>query len=1142
MGIFNRGYFPFFAITKLILMLKRITLLLVITFIAGSYLKAQITTSSIIGTITDASNAALTGASIKATHLPTGTVYTTISSKGGQFTIYNMRAGGPYTIEITFVGFEKQKFDDIFLLLAEPFLLNSQMQKTVATLENVILTTTQRKSPIFNSSRTGAVTNLNKSQIERAPSITRSINDLTRATPQSNGASIAGGNYRQNNFTIDGADFNNSFGIGTNLPAGGSPISLDAIDEISVNISPFDIRQSGFIGSAINAITRSGTNNFAGSVYKYFRNEKQQGDQVNKTKFIRNPFSFEQWGVRVGGPIIKNKLFFFFNYETENSPKQVQTRFAATASEPFGSSSNIARPTSAELDAISDYLLKTYNYVTGPYDHYSTEIKRTKYLGRLDWNINKNHRFNVRYSQVEGGEPNPPSTSTGGSNFVNPSGYTNRQDINAMWFKNSNYFQGANFYSFAGELNSKFGKKVSNVLRGTYTYQNDSRSTTSSYFPFVDILKDNSVFTSFGYEPFSYGNLRKVKMFSFVDNLNWSHNNHNFTFGIQYDRSQTINGFQRFGASYYVFNSWNDFVTGAKPLNFALTYSFLPNFAQAFPSFKFAQSSVYGQDEIAINNKFRLTLGLRLDQPTYIDVTEIKTNPYILEKTFAGGLQMNTGVLPKKTIMASPRVGFNYDLYGNRSLQIRGGTGIFTGKVPFVWIVSQSGDNGMLQTTQGYNGTSSTPGPFNANPAAYRPATTPTPGSVIPTTIEALTPNYRFPQTWKSSLGLDTKVFGNGIFTLEAIFNRDLKTSVFENVNLVSPQPLNVAGYPDNRMIYPASTVSSTNNSIKYINPVMSTPAANSTVFVSNGAVAPSGSSIQAANVISMKNGNRGYYFSLSAQLQKQFNKNFFASISYTKSLAANLFNGGGDQPLSAWQGTEIAINPNVAELAYAGFVLPDRLSFNISYKKEYFKHLATTVSFFYNGSIDYRFSYVYSGDFNRDGTSNNDLIYIPKDPSEIDFTSFTFPNGVTYTAQQQKDIFFNYINQDKYLRAHKGQYAERNGAQAPWRNQLDVKFIQDLFINIGKNKNTVQFTLDIFNFGNLINPNWGKVRTVNASTLLVPTNATSGTIFTPGGTTRPTFRLQTDRNNPVTTTFRDNVSIASTYYMQFGLRYIFGN
>jgi hypothetical protein len=1122
-------------------MLKRILFLLVLALTASPILFAQITTSSLVGTVKDSKDQPLAGASITAVHQPTGTKYSTTSRPNGAFNIEYMRPGGPYTIEISYVGFETQKSDDVYLKLAEPFLMNTVMSTKGQVLENVVVSA-GRKNPVLNSSRTGAVTNLSRTQIERMPSISRSVNDLTRATPQSNGSSVAGGNYRQNNFTIDGSYFNNSFGIGTNLPAGGSPISLDAIDEISVSISPFDIRQSGFIGSSINAVTRSGTNKVSGSVYEYWRNEKQQGDKVGSTAFTPTPFTFKMYGIRLGGPIIKNKLFYFFNYETENQPKFVQTRVASTAAAPYGSSSNIARPTADSLNFMSQYLLKTYGYETGSFDNYNTEIKRTKYLGRIDWNINNRHHFMMRYSQVEGGEPNPPSTSTGGSNWPGYPTGQGRTDINSMWFQNSNYFQGANFYSFAAELTSKFGKGLSNILRGTYTYQNDSRSTTSTAFPLVDILSGGTPYTTFGYEPFSWGNLRKVKLYSFVDNITWAKGKHTVTGGVQVDLSETINGFQRFGTGFYIFNSWNDFVTGQKPVNYAFTYSFLPGFAQAFPKFKFMQSAIYAQDEIAVNNKLRLTFGLRLDQPKYLDVPEIKENPYITAVTFRDGIKINTGILPETKIMASPRIGFNYDMYGNRSLQLRGGTGIFTGNIPFVWIVSQSGDNGMLQTTQGFNGTTNTPGPFNPDPAAYRPSTTPTPGSVIPTTIEALTPDYKFPQTWKSSLGVDSKLPWNTILTIEAIFNKDMKTSLFDNVNLVAPQPLNVAGYPDNRLIYPASTVTNTNNSIKYINPVMSTPATNSSVFVPNGTVAPAGSSIQGASVIQMKNGNKGYYFSLSAQLTKQLTKGFSASVAYTKSIASNLFDGGGDQPLSAWQGTPVSIGPNVPQLGYASFVLPDRLSANISYRKEYIKHLATTISIFYNGSIDYRFTYTYSGDFNRDGVSGNDLIYIPRDASEITFSSFTYPNGVTLTAQQQSDIFFNYVNQDKYLKGHKGQYAEKNGAQAPWRNQVDVRFAQDLFANLLKSRNSLQFTVDIFNFGNFLNSNWGKVKATNASSLLVPTNATSGTIFQPGGAIRPTFRLQTDRNHVVTETFRDIVSITSTYYMQFGLRYTFGN
>ena len=1104
-------------------MLKRILFSLAIVFIATTYSEAQVTTSGITGNVIDsATKEPLVGASISATHSPSGTRYSAISSRNGEFTIHDMRVGGPYIVVVSFVGFESVTFDDVMLKLAEPFLLEVTLNKKTGTLENVIISTS-RRNPILNSSRTGAMTHLGAREIAQLPSIQRSVNDFTRMTPQANGTSIGGGNYRQNNFTIDGADFNNSFGIGQNLPANGSPISLDALSEISVNVTPYDVRQSGFIGSAINAVTRAGTNQFEGSVYYYFRDQNQQGNQVNKTVFTKPAFEFKQYGGRIGGPIIKNKLFFFVNYEKENQPKQIQSRFAATPSLPYGPANpNVSRPTAQELTDISNYLRDTYGYETGPFDNYSTEILRKKFVARIDWNINNNHKFNVRYSQVEGGEPNSPSSSTTGTGNSYSTG-AGRLDNNSHWFSNSQYLQGANFYSFAAELNSKFGK-LSNTLRATYTYQDDSRESPSQQFPFVDILKDGTPFTSFGYELFSYGNLRKVKMYSVIDNVNWRSGIHNWTVGGQLDWSETINGFQRFGLGYFRFNSWDDFKNGVRPTDYALTYSLEKDFAQAFPRFEFMQYSLYGQDEIAINKKFRLTLGLRVDLPTYPDVSEVKTHPLVAALTFSEGLKLNTGILPKKELQWSPRLGFNYDIYGNRSLQIRGGTGIFTGKVPFVWIVSQVGDAGMLQVTQSWNNTTANPnaftGAFNPDPAAYRPATVPVPGSVIPSAITAFDQDFEFPQTWKSSIGIDTKLPWNMIFTLEGIINKDIKTTYFTNVNLVTPQALGVAGYPDNRMMYPV------NNQQKFINPLTGT-----------GQASPSGTN--AFNTMYVTNGNRGVYTSLTAKIDKQFRTGFAASIAYVKTFATNLFDGGGDQPLTAWQSTPTFTSPNTPTISHAGYTVPDRLVASFTVRKEYFKHFATTISLAYNGSIDYRFSYVYGADFNRDGFNGNDLIYIPKDPSEITFTAFTYPNGVNYTAAEQSAMFFKYIEQDKYLRNHKGQFAERNGSQAPWRNQVDVKILQDIFMNVGKNRNTVQLSLDIFNFGNLINPNWGKVRSVNASSLLVPTNQNA---LVPGGTVKPTFRLQTDRNNPVTDTFRDNVSVFSTYYMQMGLRYIFNN
>ncbi len=1132
-------------------MLKRILFFFALTLMVSPALLAQITTSSINGTVKGGSDEALVGATIVATHLPTGTKYATTSRGAGAFSIQNMRPGGPYLIEVTFVGHDPEKYEDVYLQLAESFTLTSNLKKTNATLENVIVTTGRKN--IFNPNRTGAITNIGLRQISNLPTISRSINDFTRATPQANGASIGGGNYRQNNFTVDGADFNNSFGIGTNLPAGGSPISLDAIEEISVTLNPYDVRQSGFIGSAINAVTRSGTNTITGSVYKLFRNERDRGRKVEKTFFTRPPEKYEMFGVRFGGPLIKNKLFFFLNYETEKQPKSIQTNYASSAANPYPSGAgNITRPTADSLNYISQYLFNNYGYVTGPYDNYTPDITRKKVLARIDWNISRSQRFNIRYSQVEGGEPNPPSTSVGGAGTVAGSTAT-RTAITSLWYKNSNYFQGANFYSFVAELNSNF-KGFSNVLRGTYTDQNDSRTTESQIFPFVDIMSTSggvstqagsgvgAPYTSFGYEPFSFGNLRRVKMYSVVDNISWTKNKHHWTFGAQADFSKTINGFQRFATSYYRFATWNDFASAldANPLNrklptdFAITYSLSKNFAPAFSSFKFTQYSVYGQDEITINKNFRLTIGLRLDQAGYPSVPQIVTHPLVLAQTFDFGEKVNTGNLPKKTVMISPRIGFNWDVYGDRSLQVRGGTGLFTGKIPFVWTVSQSGDNGMIQITQAFNYYTSTgsvsplgtnglpggvPGPFNPNPAAYRPAVVPTAGTIVPTSVTALDGNFKNPQTWKSGLAMDTKLPWGIVGTFEAVFNKDVTTPFFRSPNYIAPQNLNVVGYPDNRPIYGATVPTRFFNTLN-----------------SAGVFVPGGTS--AFTPVIIDNGTRGYYMALTAKFEKPFSKGFYASIAYTKSLAANLSDGGGDQALGAYQGTQQVKGLNTPTLATAQYVVPDRVVAMVSYRREYLKHLATTLSLFYQGSIDYRFSYVYSGDFNRDGVSGNDLIYIPTaaEVTQMQFVTLNV-NGVNYDQTAQRNLFEAYVLQDKYMRTHRGQYAERNGAQAPWRNQVDAKFIQDIFVKSGKSRNTLQFTVDVFNFGNMLNPSWGKVKSTNASSILVPQNQNS---LIPGGSVVPTFKLATAQNQVVTRTFRDNVSTASTYFVQFGFRYLF--
>lgn len=1104
-------------------MLKRILFLFVLAFMAGSSLFAQITTSAIGGSVKGATDEPLVGATIVATHLPSGTKYTTVTRAGGSFAIQNMRVGGPYVIEITFVGYKVEKIEDVYLQLAESFQLTPQLIKNEATLENVVVTT-GRRNTILNANRTGAVTNVGRREITVLPSISRSINDLSRLTPQANGAAVGGGNSRQNNVTVDGSDFNNTFGIGSNLPAQGSPISLDAIEEISVNITPFDVRQSGFIGSALNAVTRSGTNQIQGSVYTYWRTEKLQGDKVEKSTFVRQKLQFNQYGFRVGGPIIKNKLFYFFNYETEKTISPGQSKIASSPSAAFGSANNIARPTVAELDAISSYLRTTYGYETGKYDNYDLQGDKRKILARLDWNISPRNKLSLRYNQVESSDPAFLSTSFG-STGVNPApvfgqGRSEANALNSLHFQNSNYYQDYNFYSVAMELNTNFNSRVSNTFRASYNNQNEPRSSDSKDFPFVDIYKDGSPFTSFGYEPFTYGNLRDVQIYSFVDNLNVTAGKHNLLFGIQADFTKTVNGFQPLGASYYRYNSWNDFVTGVKPNDFAYTYSLKKDYSQAFPGFKFAQFSAFVQDEITVSKKFKMTWGLRADQFTYPGVEEVKENPLVSGLTFANGIKVNTGKLPDAKILFSPRFGFNWDLYGDRSLQIRGGTGIFTGRVPYVWIVGQAGNSGMLQVTQSFNGTINTPGVFNPNPGFYRPATPPAAGTTMPSTVTAFADNFKMPQTWKTSLAIDVKLPGGIIGTLEAMYNRDYNVLYSKNINLTAPLPLNVAGYPDNRMIYANA------NSAKYINKL---------VTVGNGIQVPSPAGTNAFSMILTGNEKRGHYASLTTRFEKQFKKGFAAMVAYTKSFANRLYDGQGDQPFNTWSLVQSVNGANIPNLSHAGDVLPDRVIASVSYRREYLKHLATNISFFYEGAIAGRFTYTYSADFNRDGTSA-DPIYIPKNPSEITFQTQVV-NGVSYSPQQQSDLFFAYIEQDKYLRTHKGQLAERNGAQLPWRNQVDMRILQDLFVNVGKSKNTIQFSLDIFNLGNLINPSWGKVKSVNNSAILVPRNQAA---LVPGGTVKPEFNLALDRGQIITRTFRDNLSTASTYYMQFGLRYLF--
>ncbi len=1099
---------------------KRMFTMLTFLFISVMMFGQASTTSGINGKIVDLSGKPLAGATVLAVHVPSGSQYGALANGDGYFSIQGMRPGGPYTIEVSFIGYSKKSVSDISLLLGESFVFNSTLEEGSTQLNEVVVV--GAKAPVFNSEKNGASINISNRQLSTMPSISRSINDLTRLTPQSNGNQIGGGNYRQNFITVDGAQFNNAFGIGTNLPGNGSPISIDAIDQISVNITPYDVRQSGFIGASVNAVTRSGSNEFSGSAYTFMQNEKYKGNKVGdytysqtaSGSFLKTKSSYAMEGLRIGGPIIKNKLFFFLNYEQEKTTIPGPARVAATPEAPADYNNNIARPTVADMDMMSQYLKDTYGYVTGPYQGYSNDSPGTKFLARIDWNINKNHKFNVRYSYMASKDPSAPSTS------VSPFGslYTGtRTSMDAMWYQNTQYWQQRNFSSLSAELNSSlFGGKFMNTLRATYSFQNEPRSSDGKLFPFVDILNAGKPYVSFGTELFTYGNLREVSTITVNDDVTWSMGMNNFTAGLQYETDNTKNGFMRFGSSFYVFNSWSDFTNGVKPLDFGITFSNTPGYAQAFPSFKYAQTSAYLQDEVNLTSRLKVTGGIRFDLPTY--PTPLAEHPIISSLTFDQNT-FSTSTLPSTKIMFSPRIGFNYNLTENRSMVLRGGTGIFTGRVPFVWIVGQAGDAGMLQTTLTYTGQANVPGPFDPSPSAYYPATQPAAGTIVPGTFTIISKNFKMPQTWKSSLAYDVKLPWGLKGTVEGIYNKDLNTAFFVNEGIQNAAYMGISGYPDNRIIYPNATVD------RYYQLINTSGIITTSTGVGNG-VSP----------IVLENKKGGYYWSATAKIEKNFDKGFSGMIAYTHSEAKNLVDGSGDQASSAWNGNPNVNGANSPELSYTSYVTPNKIITSLSYRIEYLKHMGSSISLFYQGGSQGRFSYVYSSNIVRDGAGSNNLIYIPRDPSEINFVNQTV-NTFVWTAQAQSDAFFAYIAQDKYLRSRQGQYAERNGALMPWRNQIDVKLLQDFYINVGGKRNTIQLSLDILNITNLLNSNWGLAQSYNQGNILTPTNVAA---IVAGGAVVPTYKLNPYNNTMLTKTFNNTISYASTYSMQFGIRYIF--
>lgn len=1088
-------------------------LLFFLFFLVPVTVLSQTTKASLSGKVVNEAGQPVIGASLLIKHMPTGTVYGCPTNEAGMYFIPDLKPGGPYQIELSSLGYKKHQETDVFYKLDEPQVHHIILHSMINSLEEITITSSKSELP-KKKGMSGSAYHTDQQEISLLPSIKRSVSDFIKLNPLAFGSAIAGGNYRQNFITIDGSEFNNNFGVGDNLPGNGAqPVALDAIAEISVNVAPYNsLWESGFIGSAVNMISRSGSNRTAGSVYSYFRNQDNFGHRIGEVKIASTPLQYNLQGFRIGGPLLTDKLFYFLSFEKEQEKYQPQLFQAATPTHPYGSSPNITRPSVAELDQISNYLLSNYGYVTGPYQGYSFENKSTRILLKLDWNIAKNNTFSIRYNQLSSSKP---ELMNGSRSPLTPYSITfGRRTDNALHFSNSNFTTQSDFYSLSAEWNSRLNEKLTNTMRSSYTRQYEPRSSNSHLFPFVDILKDGIPFTSFGYEPYTYANKRDVNVISFSDHIHYAAHKNTWIAGVQLDYSRTKNSYVPFSTGYYTYASWEDFTNANKPMDYAVTTALNSQQTPEY-SFDYLNASVFIQQTKLVGERLFITAGLRADLPFFPQI--LPENSVLAKLTFSENLHLNTSLLPKPGLLFSPRFSFSYDMTANRNIRLRGGSGIFTGRIPFVWIISQARYSGMYQLTQTWQGTQNTPGIFQPTP--YLQTDVP-PNGTLPSIVSVLSRDFKMPQSWKSSIALELNLPAGFTGTLEALLNKDIRGILFRDVNLVAPVPLNIAGYPDNRLVYPA------NNSAKFINPL-------------NNKGQPDRNGTSPLNAVYVYNSSKGYYVSAIAQVQKRIGTALVFSLAYSRSSAKNFNDGDGDQTLSALNATATVNGINQLGLGYAAYVVPDRVISTSTFTKKYAKNLRFSIGMVYQGSNEGRFSYTYSKDFIRDGT-NKSLIYIPASPSAIQFVPLTvWLDNVakTYSPAEQSAAFFSYIDRDNYLKNRKGKYAERNGALLPWRHQFDLRLTHEFMIGLNGNQNTLQLSLDILNIGNLINAGSGLKKIVNASSLLTPVNLD---MITSGGTTLPTFQMAAIGGKLVTDSFRNDYSTNSTYQMQFGVRYLF--
>ena len=1070
----------------------------------------QVTTSSISGRVVDNNGEPLAGAVVTVLHNPTGSHYHAIANSDGRYAIEGIRPGEDYTIEASFLGCQTVKYNGVILKLGE----TSKYDATLASGEEIAESVVVASNSKFTTEKTGASTNISSSQINSLPMITRSVSDIAKISPYANGLSFAGGDGRSTNFTVDGANFNNNFGLSDKLPGGGNPISLDAIEEIQVVIAPFDVRQSNFIGGGVNAITKSGTNTFKGSVYSYFQNQDTRGNKINGEDLGARPQESKTvYGFTLGGPIVKNKLFFFANYETTKQPGEVIKYRANAGGE--DNKGNVSRTLASDLEAVQNYMKDKYGYNTGSYTSFPGDESNEKLLARLDWNVIDGHKISLRYNYSKNTAWNAPNGNSSDTGYRLNGTY--RVGNQSMAFANNMYSMNNNVHSASFDYNAKFSNKVSNQLLATYSSIEDIRGSNSSPFPHVDIIKQDASGTwqpymSLGYELFTWNNGVHNKIWNVKDDITILAGKHKVIVGANYEHQFANNAYMRNGTGYYRY-AWTDEdtiidVLNGTPESFAITYGWNgelnPN-AQV----TFNQVGLYAQDEWNVNDNFKLTYGVRLDDLIF-DNSDIATNEATYALTFRDGLKIDTGKWPNNHVQVSPRVGFVYDVKGDKTLKVRGGTGLFQGRLPLVYFTNMPTNASLVQNSVQYKSVWNNGTLVSKNDALHAfdggmitnvnemidklglQKEITSDKHVAGTTLSGVDPDFKMPQIWKTSLAADYQVpVGFPLtVTAEGIFNKTVYATVVDNINIEGSDNWSRFSGADNRLIYPANKG-----------------------LINVGKNAPY-----------LTNTSKGYGYTANITINAEPVKGLKLMGAYTYTESKEISGLPGSDPLSTWQGLISVDGPNHATLQRSQYVIPNKVIASVNYSVPFVAGGLTDLmefGLFYTGFTPYGYSYCYTNDINGDGI-NNDLMYIYPSGKDI--------NWVGDTDVQAK-AYDDFVAQDRYLRNHKGQYAEAYAARAPWVNRFDFRWAHNFKFNTGKQVHNFQLSLDVLNVGNLFNSKWGvyKNNSISGNSRVLKYEGVNAS-------NEPTFSWATSS----TQSYDYFVDNSQCWQVQFGLRYIF--